>query len=267
MKHHPGRGGFALQDHLAEALGLSLLCKRRSLDRAAVNDRHRQLENLPAMDVSRKYTVEPGWQLAAGNDIGAAAKGEIGGADHGAIHCVMQAQQRKVCGVTLGRTLLHRRCKAAAHIPDIWESAERQSFVTKVETIRARPVEQVDVRMIQEQRGWQHGPLVVAGDDGDGDAATDKIEQRLVCLVDDAAMNLAAEEEIAAVDHQIRCAVPGIVEYTLKIGKKVAAAARAFRAGTDRLVEAEVAVGKKDETNAHLSMILYIYTVIIFVSI
>ena len=106
------------------------------------------------MHVAREYSVEMGRHLRAGDHIRTPSKREIGRTDDSTFNCMMQTQQGIVCGVAMVCTRLQRSVETPAHVLEVGESGECQTLVTAVETIRSWPVEQVDVRMIQEQRRW-----------------------------------------------------------------------------------------------------------------
>ena len=94
---------------------------------------------------------------------------------------------------------------------------------------------------------------MISRDDGDGNAAFRELEKRMVGAIDDARIDSAAKEEVTAVNQQIGLGGARIVEYMLKVGKEIGSAPGSIRAGSNRVVEAEVGIGEEDDAYGHLS--------------
>ncbi len=116
----------------------------------------------------------------------------------------------------------------------------------------------MNTRVIQKQRRWQYATLVIARDNRDWNAGVGKFEQCLVCPVDYARMDLAAEEEITAVDYQVCLGSTGVVQHMLEVGEKIRSTTLFVRAWPDWIIKPQVGIGEKDDADSHTAMILYV---------
>ena len=96
-----------------------------------------------------------------------------------------------------------------------------------------------------EQRARDIGTFVVARDDENRDPLVGDVQQRLEYGLDHERMNPAAEEQIAAVYHQIDLAVERGLQRGQIIAKKVIPSAPALYLRPQRRIKAEMRVSEK----------------------
>jgi hypothetical protein len=90
---------------------------------------------------------------------------------------------------------------------------------------------------------------VVAGDEDDRHAAVGHREQGLERPDDQAGLDPAAEQQVAAVHHQVDLAAPGRGERAVEVGEEIASAMRTVRTRPRRQVEPEVGVGDEEDAD------------------
>ena len=114
---------------------------------------------------------------------------------------------------------------------------------------RARPVEDVNPRMLREANVWKSAAFVVAGDDEDRYASVRDTRQRLEGLIGQARHRPRSVEDVTAVHDEIDLAGKRRRERRGVVGQEVIPAPAPFDPLPDGEVEAQVRIGQEENAN------------------
>ena len=92
---------------------------------------------------------------------------------------------------------------------------------------------------------------MVSRDDEDGNPLYREFEQVGINQIDDLLRDTGAEEQIAAVDDEVRTGRAGVVEHAPEIGEEVGTAAALLKARPDGVIKAQVGIGEEQQAKNH----------------
>jgi hypothetical protein len=120
---------------------------------------------------------------------------------------------------------------------------DRQAQAAQVERQRARPCDDVDARVGQQQRRRDRAALMVAGHDDDCNAGRRELQQRRRGSGQSLGRGPRDVEEITRVDDQVDVMLAGGGQHAAVAAQEIVAAARAAMARAGRQPGADVGVG------------------------
>ena len=184
MSHHrpggktaelPRRTALSNRHHHI-SLRLIRLGERRSLDRAWIEHGrlHRATakigrERLMPMDVARQHSGEFGRHVGVANHVLRGRELEVHRPNGRTFGRLVHAQHTGRCGVRLPFSVGDELRELRSHVaPLTRESRQREGRTASLDDERARPVEDVDVRMRGKTRVRKKRALVISRDDEHG---------------------------------------------------------------------------------------------------
>ena len=90
---------------------------------------------------------------------------------------------------------------------------------------------------------------MVARNDENGNTFSSEFEQDSVNHIDNLLGDAGTEEQVAAVDDEVRAGLPGVVEHTLEVGEEIKPTAALLHARSYGVVKAQMGVGEEQDAD------------------
>jgi hypothetical protein len=130
--------------------------------------------------------------------------------------------------------------------PEIGETGERDGDLPDTKREGFRFVEDVDVRMSEEEGIRDPGSFVIPRDNNDRRSTPGDLEERLKRLGNMDCRNSAPIEEIAAVKHEVDFVPEGRFQCPLEVGKEIRTPSPTLDSWMEGLIDAEMGIGQKE---------------------
>lgn len=202
------------------------------------------------VDVAREHRSEFRRHVGVANDVLSGRELEIPRPNRRTFGCLMHAQHARRRCVRLPVGVGDELRKFRSHVAALArESRQSEGHTPGHDDERARPVEDVDVRMRGKARVRQKGALVISRYDEYGHAAFGHAPQRFERLVGKRRHDGRTVEHVAAVHDDVDLAIERRLQRRGVVGEKVVAAAAPLHARTHGEVEPQVGVGDQQDSN------------------
>ncbi len=200
------------------------------------------------MDVTGEYRRESGGDGAAGNYVPPPTEREIGRADSGPFHRLVQAEEPDIRLHIAPCCSIHQVGKTRSKITAVkWETGERYTPAARADNYRSGMVDDMQPRQPPDQRKRERRPLVVSRHHDNRYALLRNRPDEIERPESDPGAYPGAVKEIAAMDDQVDFTLPCRTERQLEIPEEIFTSPPPPDARTNGCVEAEVSVGQEQD--------------------